>query len=173
MGCGGMNTYGAAFVALNPGTSATTVIAELVGSATMEIRVLRVAISGTIATTAAEFDAELIKESTASTGGTKTAATAVAFTTLNNLAATATFNGYTVTPTAGTLVGVIATNALFLPLTSAVGQTGIIWDFEAAGQMPALNAANECLAITLNAATPAHAPALDIYVWWAEVPLGS
>ena len=173
----GYNTYGASFTGLNPGVAATSVIAELICTGAAQIQLLRVAISGTEATAAASIPVLLIKESTNSTLGTKTAATNVPFTTLNTTLATATLNGYTVTPTAGTLVGVIASQSLILGLgATGVGGNTVIWDFTSlangvTGQPPALNLVNEAFAITLNATTPANAPALNIYFWWQEVPL--
>lgn len=173
----GYNTYGAAFTGLNAGTAATTVVAELICTGAAQIQLLRVAVSGTEATAAASIPCLLIKESTNSTLGTKTAATNVPFTTLNTTAATATLNGYTVAPTAGTLVGVIASQALILGLgATGVGGNLVLWDFTTlvggiAGQPPALNLVNEAFAITLNNTTPANAPALNIYMWWQEVPL--
>ena len=180
MSCGSMGyQYAAAFTALNPGTAATTVIAELTSPGTMQIRVQRVSIAGLEATANAANHVQLIKESTNSTGGTKTAATATPFSSLTSgiatPAATAVFNGYTVTPTAGTLVGVIANGVqefgLAIP-TVTVGAP-LVWDFSSQVQAPTLNTALEAIAVTLNSATPANAPALDIYVWWVELPLGT
>jgi hypothetical protein len=173
----GYNTYFAAFTGLNPGTAATTVIAELVCTGTQEIQLLRVGISGTEATATAVNDVLIIKESTNSTLGTKTGVLGLPFSTLNTTPATATLNGYTVTPTAGTLVGVMASFKATFPLIGLVVIPPVfVIDFvslqvNGLAQLPALNAANEAFAITLNAATPANAPSLDIYMWWQEVPL--
>jgi hypothetical protein len=180
MGCASFGyQYGAGFTALAVGTAATTVIAELTSPGTNEIRVQRVSISGLEATANAANHVQLIKESTNSTGGTKTAATAVPFSTFTNgiatPPATAVFNGYTVTPTAGTLVGVIACGVQEFGLAIPTLTVGIplVWDFTSQVQVPTLNSVTEALALTLNSATPANAPALDIYVWWVEVPLFS
>lgn len=172
----GYNTYSATFTGLNPGTSATTVIAELICNGLAQIQLLRVLVSGTEATAAASIPCSLIKESTNSTLGTKTAATGVPWTTQNTVAPTATLNGYTVTPTAGTLVGVIATEQLVLGLgAAAVGANQVIFDFASifgvSFQVPSLNLVTEAFAITLNNTTPANAPALNISFWWQEVPL--
>jgi hypothetical protein len=173
----GFNTYGACFTGLNAGTSATTIIAELICTGLAQIQLLYVSVSGTEATAAASIPCLLIKESTNSTGGTKTAATSTPFTTLNTTAATATLNGYTVAPTAGTLVGVLGSKALVLGLgAAAVGPNIVEFNFQllaqgTVGQPPALNLVGEAFAITLNNTTPANAPALDITVWWQEVPL--
>ncbi len=67
MACCGQNTFGAALTALNPGTSATTTIAELLGSATKKIQLLRIAISGTALTGVDMNNVRLVQESTIST----------------------------------------------------------------------------------------------------------
>src|SRR5215472_10898373 len=101
-------TYSAAVSAINLGTSATTDVWTITGSASKVIRVLRMTISGTIATTAVNFDVSVIKRSTADSGGTPAAATVTPYD-ANDAAGTATVNSYTgVGPTAGTTVGTVA-----------------------------------------------------------------
>jgi hypothetical protein len=173
----GFNTYAAVFTGLNPGVAATGVIAELVCSGLQEIQVLRIVVSATALVAAAIDDILVIKESTNSTLGTKTGVLGVPFTTLNTTPATAQLNGYTVTPTAGTLVGVLATQKLGIGIT-ATGAAAASATFDFVGlttggqaQLPALNLATEAIAITFNGVTPPNALSLDIYVWWQEVPL--
>lgn len=175
MSCCGARTYGAALTALAPGTSATTSIAELVGSATKKIRLTRLAISGTKLTAIQVVDARIIKQSTASSGGTATTATATPFNS-DNAAATAVFKGYTVTPTAGTLVGPIAVAKLSLDvITTLMPIELLVFDFSTlpANSRPTLLAATETLVLDFNAATPAHAVSLDIYAYWTEEPLNA
>lgn len=173
----GFNTYAAAFTGLNPGVAATTVIAELVCTGAAEIQLLKVVVSGSEATASAVNNLQLVKESTNSTGGAKTGVLGVPFTTLNSTPATATLNGYTVTPVAGALVGILGAQALVLGLgATGVGGSTVTFDFTslaggAFGQPPALNLVNEAFALTFGGATPANAPALNIYFWWQEVPL--
>src|SRR5262245_3679346 len=98
--CCGRPTFGASLTALNVGVIIGAPIAELIGSATRKVRLLKMIISGT-ADTAFDLSLSLVKESSPSTGGTSTTATAVPFDSAFP-AATAVFNGYTVAPTPGT-----------------------------------------------------------------------
>jgi hypothetical protein len=131
-------------------------------------------ISGTEATALATNDLRLVKQSTASTGGTATTATNVPFDSAN-AAATAVFKGYTVAPTQGTILGAIAVAKLSLVLATTVTPAPIRFDFQAlpAGSRPTLHTAAETLTLDLNGATPADAPSLDIYAWWTEEPLNA
>lgn len=163
-------TYAAALTALNPGTSATTDVAVLTGSASKTIRVIRFGYSGTEATAAAYKDLVLSVRSVATTSGTSTTATVVPYDS-SDAAGTAIFRGYTVSPTAGTAVGTIAVAKAFNPITGtpATGVTQTIWDF---GTRPSravvLRGVAQCLALTFNGATPSNAGSHDIWVEWTE-----
>src|SRR5579863_837392 len=98
MGCSAGRTYGAALAALLPGVAPTFAIAELDGSATRKIRLLRLAVSGTEATALAVNDLRLTKLSSISTGGAATVAVNTPFDSLNP-PATAVFRGFTTAPT--------------------------------------------------------------------------
>ncbi len=177
MSCCGAQTYGAALTALAPGTSPTASIAELTGSATKKIRLLRIAISGTKLTAAAVQDARLNKLSAISTGGTATTATNTPFNAANN-AATAAFKGYTVTPTGGgTILGTLANGKLLLDvITTLMSPPNILlWDFSSLplASRPTITTAAQAFSIDFNTATPAHAESLDIYAWWTEQPLAA
>jgi hypothetical protein len=175
MACGAGRTYGAALTALLPGVAATAAIAELDGSATRKIRLLRVVVSGTEATALAVNDLRLTKLSSVSTGGAATVGVAVPFDSVNP-AATAVFRGFTTAPTGGgVVIGAIASVKLTLPLVTTATPPPIIFSFEAlpATSRPTLHTAAEAFGIDFNGATPANAPNLDIYAWWTEEPLNA
>jgi hypothetical protein len=178
MGCCGQQTYGAALPALAPGVAATFAIAELDGSATKKVRLLRMAISGT-ALTAIEIDnLRLTKLSSISTGGVAVIGVATPFDSKFN-APTAVFRGFTTAPTGGgVVVGAIATAKFTTDVITTLMPPpgpGIVWDFGNLpdSSKPTLENAAEALALDFNGATPAHADSLDIYAWWTEQPLNS
>jgi hypothetical protein len=174
MSCGA-RTYGAALPGLLPGTAATFAIAELDGSATKKIRLLRMVVSGSELTAIAVNDLRLTKLSSISTGGTATTGVAVPFDSAFP-AASAVFRGFTVAPTGGgVVVGAIAVQKLSLLLIATDLGMAVAFDFTnlAANQRPTLRTAAQAFALDFNGATPANAPNLDIYAWWTEEPLNS
>lgn len=175
MSCCGARTYGAALPGLLPGTAATFAIAELDGSATKKIRLLKMVVSGSELTAIAVNDLRLTKMSSISTGGTATTGTAVPFDAANP-AATGVFRGFTVAPTGGgVVVGAIAVQKLSLLLIATNLGTAVEFNFTnlAANQRPTLTTAAQAFGIDFNGATPANAPNLDIYAWWTEEPLNA
>jgi len=109
-------TYSAAFIGLVPAATPTDVF-TIIGSATKTIRITSIRVS--VSTTAGSgilTNMNLVKRSTADTGGTSSTATIVPHDS-NNAAGTAVVRGYTANPTLGTAVGPIravryaATNA--------------------------------------------------------------
>jgi hypothetical protein len=175
MPCGSGKTYGAALTGLLPGTAPTFAVAELDGSATRKIRLLRVVVSGIEATALAINDLRLTKLSSISTGGTATVPLPVPFDSAFP-PATAIFRGFTVAPTGGGVaLGAFASVKLTLPLVTTATPPPIIFDFATlpSGQRPTLHNAAEAIGIDLNGATPANAPNLDIYAWWTEEPLNA
>lgn len=176
MACGGSGrVYGASLPGLLPGTAATAAIAELDGSATKKIRLLKVVVSGSELTAIAVNDLRLTMLSSISTGGTATVGVATPFDSTNP-AATAVFRGFTVAPTGGgVVIGAIAVQKLSLLLIATNLGTAVVFDFAtlpAAGR-PTLHTAAQAIGIDFNGATPANAPNLDIYAWWTEEPLNA
>jgi len=175
MACGAGRTYGASLPGLLAGTAATFAIAELDGSATRKIRLLKLLVSGLEATAIANNDLRLTKLSSISTGGAATVATAVPFVSTNP-AATAVFRGFTTAPTGGgVVVGAIAVQKLSLLLVTTNLGTAVEFNFQLlpAASRPTLLTAAEAFAIDFNGATPANAPNLDVYAWWTEEPLNA
>lgn len=172
MSCG-LRTYGAALPGLLVGTAATFALAELDGSATKKIRLLKVIVSGSELTAIAVNDLRLTKLSSISTGGTATTGVAVPFDSLNP-AASAVFRGFTVAPTGGgVVVGAIAVQKISLLLIATNLGTAVEFNFERlpAASRPTLRTAAQAFGIDFNGATPANAPNLDVYAWWTEEPL--
>lgn len=175
MACGAGRVYGASLPGLLPGTAATAAIAELDGSATKKIRLLKMIVSGSELTAIAVNDLRLTKLSSISTGGTATTATAVPFD-ASSPAATGVFRGFTVAPTGGgVVIGAIAVQKISLLLIATNLGTAIEFNFQLlpASSRPTLTTAAQALAIDINGATPANAPNLDIYAWWTEEPLNA
>jgi hypothetical protein len=118
-------TYSGAIIGFTP-VATPTDFWQIIGSATKTVRVLRISISG-IATAAISVDIQLIKRTTASTGGTPTAVT-LAQHDSNDAAPTAVVNSFAANPSPlGTSGGVVRAAKLNLGATGAAGV--ITWDF--------------------------------------------
>jgi hypothetical protein len=143
-----------------------TDIFTITGSNSKTIRVTKIEIDAT-RTTAGSVDALLIKRSTANTGGTSAAATAVPHDS-NNAAASATVLSYTANPTLGTAVGTLRTTKMFIATTTTAGAEHVEWDFgNRPGQAIVLRGTSQVLAINLNSVAVAGS-SFDIYVEWTE-----
>lgn len=142
------------------------------GSGSKTIVVKRIAVSGMTLTAVAYLTVNVCKYSTAATGGTATSAPLVP-TDSNFPAATAAFvKYYTAAPTAGTLVGTMATNRSLAQATTAAAAglpRDFLFDF---GDMP------ETRGIVLRGATqgcglvwataPATAVTMAVDIEWTE-----
>lgn len=166
----GNATYRATYKNLSVGTAATTNIATIAGSATKTVKVTSIKISGTIATTAENYDAQVNRQSAADTGGTATTAATIDLNDTNNGAATAAApKFYTAAPTAGTLVAAICSRKIFFPVAPAEAQQYELLPQAAPGKQGiTLRGTSDVLAVTLNGATPAHASSVDIEFEWTE-----
>ena len=163
---GNRQTYSAAALGIVPGTTPTDVF-TITGSATKTIRVLEIGVSAT-STVAAIINCQLIKRSTANTGGTFAAVTAVPHDS-NNAAATATVLSYTANPTAlGTTVGPVRTFKLLSDATATATQDLQIFSFgDNPGQAIVLRGKTQVLSVNLNAITLGGG-SLDLYFVWTE-----
>lgn len=160
-------TYRAAAVGLATAASATDVFI-INGSASKTIRVTRVWVGGTIATTAAYVDISLIKRSTANTGGTSSA-TAVVPLDSAYAAGTAVVLQYTANPTTGTAVGPIAACRYAAALTGTEALE-VNYEFKFGddnGSACVLRGTAQGLAVSFNTG-PANAGTFDIWVEWTE-----
>jgi hypothetical protein len=117
-------SYSVGIVGFTPAATPTDILG-ITGSGTKTVRLTRIVIAG-IATAAATVEIQLIKRSSASTGGSPTTPTIVAHDS-NDASATAVVNQYTANPTTGTLVGTLRAEKLNLGAAGAAGR--IVWDF--------------------------------------------
>ncbi len=142
------------------------------GSATKIITVKRIAVSGATLTAVAYLTINVAKYSTAASGGTATSAPMVPVDS-NHPAATAAFvKYYTAVPTAGTLVGSIATSRTLFQATTAAA-AGLPRDFGFDfGDMPetkgiVLRGTSQGLGLIFPV-VPATTPTLAIDIEWTE-----
>lgn len=163
-------TYRASVTGLVTAATATDFL-TISGSSTKTVIVKKIMCSG-IATTAATADIQVIKRSTANTGGTSTAPTATPLDS-SSAAATASVKAYTVNPSAlGTSVGVIAADKLALPLAATgAAMQRLTYEF---GSLPftqsvILRGAAQTLSLSGNAATLGTGAAVDCSIEWIEL----
>ena len=97
------------------------------GSASKTVIVKRICISGGTLTAVGYFAVNVVRYSTATTGGTSTTLTGVPLDTTDP-AATAVVKAYTAVPTDGTVVGTLATNRWLWQATTAAA-AGLTRDF--------------------------------------------
>lgn len=145
------DAYSAATLSVVPAASATDIF-TITGSATKVVRVTEVSVQCTI-TTAAAVAVQLVKRSSANTGGTSTTPTAVAHDSTNP-AATAVVRAYTANPSAlGTVVGPVrATRETWLAPASVANAPRNPFTLYH-GLSVVLRGASEVLAVNLNGAT--------------------
>jgi hypothetical protein len=134
-----------------PAASATDVI-TLAGSASKTVRVTRVVVSGTLASSATG-NVQLVKRSTANSGGTSSALTAVSLDS-SNASASAVARSYSANPTLGNTVGTLGYRAMFYNTASAVPDR-VVFDLgDNYKQAAILRGTSEVLAINVNGASP-------------------
>lgn len=137
-----------------------TDVAIVNGSATKTVRVTHIEIDALCtAATAVALEVQLIKRSTANTGGTSTGSPTPVPHDSNSAAGTSTVLCYTANPTTGTAVGIVRDGKL-VPVLSPYTATDfpqhdkLIWDFgNRPGQGIVLHGVAEGLAINLVGAT--------------------
>lgn len=164
-------TYGAASGNISVGTTATDVF-TITGSASKTVYVHKITVTGNRTAHAHDL-VQLIKRSTANTGGTSVTRTAVPYDS-NNAAATATIRSYTANPTIGTEVGVIYSRRVSFPVqtpSNAQGNGGSVnpwvWEYSDIGQPITLRGTSEVLAINLNGITITGG-ILQFSIEWSE-----
>lgn len=163
-------TYSAAITGLTVAASATDVF-TITGSASTIVKVLRISISAW-ASSVSNRDIQLIKRSTANTGGTSTTRSAVAHDS-TNATASAVVRAYTANPTVGTEVGLVRAAKLSISnqtpgnAQSQAGFSVLVWDFSRPGQAITLRGTAEVLSVNLNANTIAGSN-FNIDIEWTE-----
>lgn len=149
---GGKATYSAG-IGNGSLAAATTDVVTITGSASKTIRVTRISVSGT-ATAAAGVDIQIIKRSTANSGGTSAAIT-IAPHDSTNAAASATLLNYSANPTLGTTVAVIRSSLMtFTTSAGAIPSVPYVIDFTTRNaQGIVLRGTTQVLAVNLGGAT--------------------
>lgn len=171
------NTYRAAITGLVTAASATDFF-TISGSASKVVAITQFDCSG-IGSTAGTADLQVIKRSTLDLTGTSTTPTAVALTRLLGGAgtvitpvATAIVRAYTVNPgTLGTLIGLVDSNKLNLPLAAtgaAIVPLRFVFSDARNTQPILLVGVNDLVALNGNGATLAAGANLDCSVEWYE-----
>lgn len=142
--------------------SGATDIFTITGSATKNVRIHNIMLTGTLAT-AAVRDILVIKRSTANTGGTSATPTVVSLDS-NSAAGTAVVRTYTANPSGlGTTVGTVRVRRVGVPLASAA----TIDVAEFAFTVPlTLRGTGQVLAVNLNGVT--NAVTWSGYFEWSE-----
>jgi len=136
---GAKRTYRAStIVPLVTAVTANRTIWNIIGSATTTVTVKKITISGvSIATAVNYLPFNLVKYSTATTGGTSTTLVAVPIDS-GSAAATAVVKAYTAVATDGALIGTLASAKVFCPITATAGAlhfaVPIVFDFTNNGQ---------------------------------------
>jgi hypothetical protein len=163
---GNLMAYSASFSALTPVATATDFV-SLIGSATKNIRLLRVELFG-VATAAAVVDVSLIKRTTADTGGASTPIVVPRYDS-TDIAATASANTWTANPgVLGTSQGNVRTSKLGLTASPAVGNS-LVWEFWRDGTAPVLRGVGEGLHLSWNGAAVPAGTLLNGYLEWDEL----
>jgi hypothetical protein len=160
-------SYSATGSAFVPATTPTDIYL-ISGSASKTVRIRKVRISGTTTSgSAIKCTINLIKRSTANTGGTAVISTNVPHDS-TNAAATAVAKHYTANPTVGTAVGTVrSVTTSFQAAGISVGT--IDFNFDNDGSQPiVLRGITENLAVNLNSTTITGG-VISVTVEWSEV----
>lgn len=136
------------------------------GSATKTVYIRKIRITAT-ATAVQRNRVSLIKRSTANTGGTLVANTAVPYDS-TDVAATASVNHYTAAPTSGTATGQVRTAAYLIPTATSLYNSEMIFEFtENEGNPLVLRGTAEGLGVVFGVA-PGAGNLISISVEWDE-----
>jgi hypothetical protein len=140
------------------------------GATDKVIALKRIRISGATLTAVAYLNLALAKYSTAPTGGTASTITAVSYKSNQTASSASLIQGYTAAPTAGTLVGDIATERILGQATTATSSS-YLYDYEFVfddDSLPfSLTSAAETFGLRFTTA-PASAVTLSIHIEWEE-----
>lgn len=160
-------TYAASGLGFVPPAAATD-IAILSGSGSKTIRVTRVRVSGsTTSGSAIKVSFNLVKRSTAASGGTSTTPLVAPYDS-TNAAGTAVLRVYTANPTVGTSAGVVRATSTSVAQAGVSGGD-IVWALDSLVNQPViLRGTAEALAINLNGAT-VSGPIFSASFEWEEV----
>lgn len=160
-------SYSASAAAFTVATNATDIFL-ISGSASKTIRIHKIDVTGTTTSgSAIKITINLIKRSTANTGGTSVISTIVPHDS-NNSAATAVARHYTANPTLGTSVGIVRSVSTSFQ-GAGLTDTALTWDFSDDGGQPIiLRGTSENLAVNFNA-TSVVGSVISVSCEWSEV----
>lgn len=164
-------TATAAVTNINIGTGATTVLWQVVGSATKTVRVVQIRASGTTGTAAAYYDMNVVRSTTAISGGTASAATVIATDSSDNASVTATAQAFTAAPTAGTAAGNLDAVKYASVLTGTVTLPQVaLFQFGnyAGGKAAVARGVAQSIDLKIAGATPANSSSWDFAAIWTE-----
>lgn len=138
------------------------------GSSTKVIKVRNITITGTN-TNNTNVLIDLVKRSTANTGGTSATVTAVPNDS-NSAAASAVVTSYTANPTLGTTVGTVGNGHTFFPVLGStnISQIREFVLFSAISEPIVLRGTAEGLAVNFRGATPGGTTVVAIKIEWTE-----
>lgn len=158
-------TYRANIAGLVPVASATDVF-YISGSATKTVTVNRIMVTGT-AGTAVAVPIQIIKRSTANSGGTCAASTNVPLDS-SDTAATAVVTSCTANPTTGSAVGTVASQSVYLSLSSDVPAVPGDFTFGNTNGKPlVLRGVAQVVAVNFNAVSVSSG-VVNAWVEWTE-----
>lgn len=161
---GNRPTYSAGILGLTLAATPTDIFC-IQGSATKTVKVKRFDISGLTATAMATSGFQMVKRSTANTGGTATAPTAVPHDSLDP-AATATVAAYTANPTVGVLVGVV--DPFYITAAIATTQSGERTKLYGSEDMQSMRLRGVGESFCLNGNGVGYTGTISIGVDWTE-----
>ena len=160
---GQKKTYSVGFI-LTPDTAATD-IAALAWGTTGLVRLVRASISF-IGSAAGTRNVQLLKRSTANSGGTAATPTPVPHDSADGVA-DAVVTTYTGNPTLGTSLGALAASKV--GISAASGLVTITWDYSNRNdKAPTLRSANQALAINLHGDTDLTGESVAGFFEWTE-----
>lgn len=166
-----VDTYSASIRAFTPVATPTDIV-TIAADATKAIKILRIEIFG-LQTTAGLNEFFLIKRSTVNTGGTAAAITATPLDS-RSPASVAVVKKWTANPTLGTAVGTLATAQAVSLAATGLTTPAFVFDAAAIGGSPiVLRAITEQLSLNFNGAAVPIGMALNINLYWAELPLAA
>ncbi len=168
----GLKASYSASTALKTATAAGTgVFASIFGSATKTIRVHRIIVCGTCATAAVYGDIIVKKASKAGTGGTPVELVQTPKDSASDSGTATQVYYYTALGTAGVLVGTVASQQVFLPITGtpAIDVKPAIFDWTVQGmnEAPVLRGIEEGLELSFGTTTT-NAPTLTVTFEYSE-----
>lgn len=164
------NVYSAALTAKTATAAGTGVFASIAGSSTKTIRVFRITVSGTVATTAVYGDVVVKKTSTATSSGTAVTLTQVPNDSSDPAGTSAAVNFYSTLATAGNLVGTLGIKSNLFPITATpvlIVPTVFDWTNANINEGPVLRGVSQCLELSFGTTT-SNAPTLSVMFEWTE-----